>query len=108
MSAFGKGTLGRDKFYKGSKEDSAWNHDLLWKARVTSENGLIGIQSHENIPSHYTTTVGPAGTIDATRVRNRATQQQKLFAKFTCWCDNIFYLWYYDAAIDNSRPGENR
>ncbi len=70
MSSFGHNP-NRDKFYKGPSADSAWNHDLLWKARVTGENTLIGIKQHENVPSHYTTTVGPSGTIDAQRVRER-------------------------------------
>ena len=70
MSSWSKNP-NRDKFYKGSSADSAWNHDLLWKARVSSENTLIGIKQHENVPSHYTSTIGPSGNIDATRVRVR-------------------------------------
>eukprot|EP00750_Incisomonas_marina_P008195 INCI15352.1.p1 GENE.INCI15352.1~~INCI15352.1.p1 ORF type:complete len:125 (+),score=21.59 INCI15352.1:189-563(+) len=76
MSSWSKNP-NRAKFYKGSSADSAWNHDLLWKARVTSENGLIGIKHHENVPSHYTTTVGPAGNIDAQR-RLTAKDQEKI------------------------------
>merc|ERR1719198_2766883 len=41
-----------EKFYKGSKADNAWNHDLLWKVRVKSENNAMGLTSQTNVPQH--------------------------------------------------------
>ena len=29
------------------------NHDILWKARVKSENKAAGLQHHDNVPSFY-------------------------------------------------------
>ena len=79
MSVFGKSKL---KYYKGSSKDTQWasvapalvciawfehfavvqNHDILWKARVKAENGLLGIKAHQNVPSHYQQNEGPTAT----------------------------------------------
>ena len=37
MTYWGAPSPGGEKFYKGSSQDSAWNHDLLWKLRVEKE-----------------------------------------------------------------------
>ncbi len=50
MTSFGNASS--EKMYKGSKHDSAWNHDLLWKLRVKNENTLIGIAPDDNKPVH--------------------------------------------------------
>lgn len=50
--SFGKVKPGGGKWYKGHSADHAWNHDLLWKTRVNSENGLIGIAHEDNVPLH--------------------------------------------------------
>merc|ERR1719183_2446888 len=51
MSSFGKSK--GNKYYKGVSTDTAWNHDILWKARVRSENKAAGLQKHDNVPSFY-------------------------------------------------------
>lgn len=112
MSSFGAGRAGRPKFYKGSAQDTAWNHDLLWKARVTSENGLIGIKHHENVPSHYTNTVGPAGAIDASRVRNVWSVRRCSRNCFSWHCrrigfDFVVVLFFLSAAPHCERPRKN-
>eukprot|EP00750_Incisomonas_marina_P002092 INCI12058.1.p1 GENE.INCI12058.1~~INCI12058.1.p1 ORF type:complete len:169 (+),score=28.93 INCI12058.1:100-606(+) len=50
MTSFGNPNA--QKMYKGSSADTAWNHDLLWKLRVKSENHLIGIKHEDNKPVH--------------------------------------------------------
>ena len=50
MTSFG--SPGKDKMYKGSSHDTAWNHDLLWKLRVRNENSLVGISHADNKPAH--------------------------------------------------------
>ena len=50
MTSFGNPNS--EKMYKGSSADTAWNHDLLWKLRVKSENHLIGIKPEDNRPVH--------------------------------------------------------
>jgi hypothetical protein len=38
--------------YKGSSADTAWNHDLLWKLRVSTEAKRLGFKKEENVPVH--------------------------------------------------------
>ena len=52
-SSFGKPSGGGGaKWYKGHSADHPWNHDLLWKRRVSSENDKIGITKEDNVPLH--------------------------------------------------------
>ena len=37
MTYWGAPSPGGSKFYLGSSSDTAWNHDILWKARVEKE-----------------------------------------------------------------------
>jgi hypothetical protein len=51
--SFGKPSGGGGaKWYKGHSADHAWNHDLLWKRRVSSENDKIGVTKEDNVPLH--------------------------------------------------------
>jgi len=73
-----------EKFYKGSKADNAWNHDLLWKVRVKSENNAMGLKAAMNIPTHAQYKLPQQDSIDqlqsARSVRSRPSTSHSRYS----------------------------
>ena len=47
MTYWGAPSPGGSKFYLGSSGDTAWNHDILWKARVEKEVAELDPEAEE-------------------------------------------------------------
>lgn len=64
MTYWGAPSPGGSKFYLGSSSDTAWNHDILWKARVEKEVAELD-PSLDDVPE-YDHTAYLAGVNDRT------------------------------------------
>ena len=66
MTYWGAPAPGGSKFYLGSSGDTAWNHDILWKARVEKEVAELDPDALEDAPADQDDSSYLAGVNDRT------------------------------------------
>lgn len=66
MTYWGAPAPGGSKFYLGSSGDTAWNHDILWKARVEKEVAELDPDSLEGGPEGHDDSSYVTGVNDRT------------------------------------------